>query len=390
MLILVAFLPITSALLRGTRARQHIQADGEPAPVPIEMWDDLSAELGVESARLSEESPGIVIENGPMFLRQLHERMSRFVEKNMADHPCVEVQADRSIDHANDMVSHGFAQTIPGDTYAFESKLAKRSSINVESRNVKVELGDGKIPEVATTVSGGFEHVASKSWHIAPRGKGGGLFGLLEVFKNRVFGFLEVYKNDDSSLTKLWSEITVALKPIMDVAKEWAPLVSAFFFSNMAGLQILLGIIYGIVIMRFYPKMSLLNAVRKTPEAAEEVMGHSPLGVLLRCEASPQIVCSSCCAWGARAAHTYHSTRIMNYCLGLLLMSTLPCCTIFFVASCCGLRKRLGGSNMHVCESCLCSFCCGCCMIAQEAQALDYVMGVEIGLYGLERKVIYD
>lgn len=374
-LILMAVLPCTSALLHGTRAREQIKADGEPVPVPIPKSDDLSAELWAEAGRLSEESPGIEVEEDSKILRQLHERMLRFVEQKIADHPLVEAQAGRIPDYANYALLDGFSKNTPRGQDPVKANLAQNSSIQIENRNIKVEVGYGKIPEVATSVPAGFNQIYSKSLS----GVEGGSLGHLDP----------INPGDNTSWAELADEILVALKPLMDLTKIWAPKVTALIYSNLVGLQLLLGIIYAIVILRLYPRMPLVSFRERPPEAVN-LIRLSPCDALLRCDVSPQICLSSCCAWGARAAHTYHSTRTMNYWIGLLLMSTLPCCTLFFVAGCCNVRTRLGGMELMFCESCLCSLCCCPCVIAQEAQTLDLVMGVETGFFGFEAKYIYD
>mmetsp|Transcript_112562 Transcript_112562/g.205048 ORF Transcript_112562/g.205048 Transcript_112562/m.205048 type:complete len:387 (-) Transcript_112562:223-1383(-) len=377
LLTLTAFLRSTSAVLRGTRARQHIQADGEAAPVSAQTSEDLSAELGAEAVKLSEESPGIVVEKDPMFMRQLNERMSRFVEKKLAEHPNFEVDADRISDVVNGTLPEGFAQSIARNKRSFESKLGQRSAFKADR-----QVRDERTPDVITSRSSeGFAQMTEKSWRVA--------VGAGEHRGDNSTG-------DDSSKAPLEDltfdmvkdELWRAVKPMLDLLQTYGPPVSIITYASMVGLQILLGIIYAIVIMRYYPNMSPIR--RKPPQAAIDMARGGPVVPFLRCQVSPQICLCSFCAWGARAAHTFHSVRIMNYWLALIFMSTLPCCTQFLCISCTELNTRLGGVEMNLCESCLCSSCCFCCMIAQEAQTLDMLMGVEVGLFGLERKVIYD
>mmetsp|Transcript_42139 Transcript_42139/g.75403 ORF Transcript_42139/g.75403 Transcript_42139/m.75403 type:complete len:405 (-) Transcript_42139:248-1462(-) len=395
LLTLTAFLRSTSAVLRGTRARQHIQADGEPAPVSAQTSEDLSAELGAEAVKLSEESPGIVVEKDPMFMRQLNERMSRFVEKKLAEHPNFEVDADRISDVVNGTLPEGFAQSIARNKRSFESKLGQRSAFKADRQagNDKIQdiwttdsknVRDKRTPDVITSRSSeGFAQMTEKSWRVA--------VGAGEHRGDNSTGddSSKAPAVEDFTFDMVKDEIWKAVKPMLDLLQTYGPPVSIITYASMVGLQILLGIIYAIVIMRYYPNMSTFQH-RKPPQAAIDMARGGPVVPFLRCQVSPQICLCSFCAWGARAAHTFHSVRIMNYWLALIFMSTLPCCTQFLCTSCTELNKRLGGLEMNLCESCLCSTCCCCCMIAQEAQTLDMLMGVEVGLFGLERKLIYD
>jgi hypothetical protein len=83
---------------------------------------------------------------------------------------------------------------------------------------------------------------------------------------------------------------------------------------------------------------------------------------------------------GPRAAHTFHSTGILNYWVGCCLMTCCPCLTLWIVESTSGLKEKLGGESRNCCESCLCAFFCSCCVIAQDAESLDLITGVQTRL----------
>merc|ERR1712096_400889 len=94
------------------------------------------------------------------------------------------------------------------------------------------------------------------------------------------------------------------------------------------------------------------------------------------------LVCAFFCP-GPRAAHTFHSTGVVGYWPSLIFMSCCPCCTLFAANSITELNVTLGGEKRNCCMSCLCSFFCSCCVIAQDAATLDMITGMETGLIGV-------
>jgi len=86
----------------------------------------------------------------------------------------------------------------------------------------------------------------------------------------------------------------------------------------------------------------------------------------------------------ARAAHTFDAAGVCNYWPSLLLMSLCPCPTLFFMNSCSNLNERLGGRKKDCCTGLICSFCCSCCVIAQDAESLDMATGARTQCCGVE------
>lgn len=151
--------------------------------------------------------------------------------------------------------------------------------------------------------------------------------------------------------------------------------------GSRIGLQLLFGVIYFLLIVRYYPQLPLNQ---RPPQEAVDIQKMNPIAAMFN--ARPKIVfCSFCCP-GPRAAHTYDSTGVMDYWFGLCCMSFFPCCTLWVTNSATDLNPRLGGDQMSVVGGCLASMCCSCCLIAQDAQALDYATGMETHCCSFEPK----
>lgn len=145
-------------------------------------------------------------------------------------------------------------------------------------------------------------------------------------------------------------------------------------------MQIFFGVMYFLLIVRYYPQLPP-NA--RPPQQAVDIQKMNP--IVATFNVSPKIfLCSYMCP-GPRAAHTYESSGIMNYWMGLICMSCFPCCTLFLANTVTDLNPRLGGDQMSFVGGCLASFFCSCCLIAQDAQALDYVSGVDTHFFTLMR-----
>lgn len=141
-------------------------------------------------------------------------------------------------------------------------------------------------------------------------------------------------------------------------------------------MQLLVGLLYYSVIVSRYPSFS----GEPTP-AAKKLQATNEISAI--CEVSFPICILSWCCSGPRAAHTFYSAGISDYWCSLLGMSFCPCCVLCVADSCTDLNERLGGQSRGWFVSCLCSFCCSCCMIAQDAESLDLTTGVKTGFCGV-------
>mmetsp|Transcript_80947 Transcript_80947/g.143365 ORF Transcript_80947/g.143365 Transcript_80947/m.143365 type:complete len:229 (+) Transcript_80947:68-754(+) len=146
--------------------------------------------------------------------------------------------------------------------------------------------------------------------------------------------------------------------------------------ASRVAMQLVFGLIYYMLIVSKYPVLS----GEPTP-AARKLQAVDELSAL--CDVSfPICICSWLCS-GPRAAHTFYSTGISDYWCSLLGMSLFPCCVLFVANSFTDLNEKLGGQKRGLLMSCLCSYCCSCCVIAQDAESLDLSTGVRTGFCGV-------
>jgi len=142
--------------------------------------------------------------------------------------------------------------------------------------------------------------------------------------------------------------------------------------------QLLFGLVYYFIVVSKYPKLEGLKP-------NEEAIAMQELGVLAATQkaSTPNCVYSFCFE-PARAAHTFHAAGVMNYWPGCILMSMFPCCTLWAVNSFTDLRPKLGGEKKSMLEGAVFALCCGCCVVAQDAESLDLITGVESGWCGVK------
>jgi len=143
-------------------------------------------------------------------------------------------------------------------------------------------------------------------------------------------------------------------------------------------LQMIFGVFYWFMIVKHYP---MLNHQTPTKRAIEL---QSMNDVVASCSSKmsvPNFLCAWCCT-GPRAAQTFHAVDVMNYWFALVLMSTLPCCTLCMVNAYTDLNEKLGGEKEDAFTSCLCSCFCAPCVVAKDAQSLDEIMDVQSEVYG--------
>jgi len=143
------------------------------------------------------------------------------------------------------------------------------------------------------------------------------------------------------------------------------------------GCQLLFGIVVYFLIVSKYPQ---LNDTQPSSLAVELQRENE---VMATCKVSGSNCILSWCCSGPRAAQTFHSVGVMNYWPSLILMSLLPCCTLWCMNSQSDLNVKLGGERRGLCMGCLCACCCSCCVVAQDAEALDLTTGARTGLCGV-------
>jgi len=141
--------------------------------------------------------------------------------------------------------------------------------------------------------------------------------------------------------------------------------------------QLIFGVAYYFLIVSKYP---MLDGAKPTAEAIR-IQELDELSATFE-STMPNCLLSWCCT-GPRAAHTFHSAGILDYWVGCFLMSCFPCCTLWIVNSFTDLNEKLGGEKRNFCIGALCACFCSCCIVAQDAQSLDHITGMETGYCGV-------
>lgn len=147
-----------------------------------------------------------------------------------------------------------------------------------------------------------------------------------------------------------------------------------YLTSTRILLQLLFGVWYYILVVSKYPK---LEGLQPTPEA---VKLQSENAVAAIPDVSFANLCFAFCCSGPLAAHTFESTGVLNYWPGYIAMTFLPCCTLWVVNTYTDLNEKLGGFKKDPFMGLFCACCCSCCVIAQDAEAMDLITGARTHL----------
>lgn len=187
---------------------------------------------------------------------------------------------------------------------------------------------------------------------------------------------IQIEQKDVSAL--LPGEVAgVPTSPKSYVSSKMHPFSTGNWFK--VAVQILFGIVYYYMIVAKYPP---LRPGQSATLAAIKIQGMNEFESLKEVTL-PNMLLSFLCS-GPRAAHTFHSTGTMTYCIGLFAMTLFPCCTLCVTNAVTDLNERLGGQKRDLLMSCVCAWCCSCCVIAQDAQALDFITGAKTGFCDVE------
>mmetsp|Transcript_51921 Transcript_51921/g.93363 ORF Transcript_51921/g.93363 Transcript_51921/m.93363 type:complete len:331 (+) Transcript_51921:52-1044(+) len=143
--------------------------------------------------------------------------------------------------------------------------------------------------------------------------------------------------------------------------------------------QLVFGVVYFFLIVQHYPRATPNGQI---PAEAVQLQKLHPFAAAF--QASPKILLCSFCCPGPRTAQTFEITGVMNYWISLVCASCFPCCTLFVASTVTDLHVRLGGQQMGALPGCLSACFCSWCMIAQDAESLDLMMGVRTGLLAME------
>jgi len=149
---------------------------------------------------------------------------------------------------------------------------------------------------------------------------------------------------------------------------------SGFSFGERVIMQLIFGILYYFIIVKHYPMLADATGDGKI-EKAKQLQELDEVSATLEVS-FPNCILSWCCT-GPRAAHTFHATGILDYWAGCVLMSFCPCLTLWIINSFTELNEKLQGTKKNICMGAICACCCSCCVVAQDAQTLDYLTGME-------------
>mmetsp|Transcript_80946 Transcript_80946/g.143364 ORF Transcript_80946/g.143364 Transcript_80946/m.143364 type:complete len:235 (+) Transcript_80946:63-767(+) len=203
--------------------------------------------------------------------------------------------------------------------------------------------------------------------------------------KQDVQGFMQrkdVKQNQEAKISQPSNENSMALqqkarfqKQPGEVNQRGSDAEFGSFMTRVA-LQLVFGLVYYMMIVKNYPPL-----IQSPTPAAKKLQAINEIRA--SCEVSlPNCIFSLCCS-GARAAHTFYSVGISDYWCSLFGMSLFPCCVLCVANSFTDLNEKLGGQKRGLLMSCLCSYCCSCCVIAQDAESLDLSTGVRTGFCGV-------
>merc|ERR1719330_988083 len=145
--------------------------------------------------------------------------------------------------------------------------------------------------------------------------------------------------------------------------------------ATMLLLQVIFGVFYYCTVVGNYPYW-----MGPTPMSCQLQADPAPCGM---CRVSPTNCCLSWLCPQARAAHTFDRTGTLEYWCGLIAMFFCPFCTLCWANSCTDLNPKLGGEPANVIASAACTWCCPCCVIAQDAESLDAATGSRTEICGV-------
>jgi hypothetical protein len=169
--------------------------------------------------------------------------------------------------------------------------------------------------------------------------------------------------------------------PYANEALEWSPekLLNKMIPTPVRVLlplmQVIFAVIYYCTVVSNYPYWN-----GPTPMSCELQSEAAPCATT---RTSPSNCALSYCCPQARAAHTFDRTGTLDYWCGLIAMFFCPFCTLCFTNACTDLNPKLGGQDANPVASALCTWCCACCVIAQDAESLDAATGVRTECCGV-------
>jgi len=154
---------------------------------------------------------------------------------------------------------------------------------------------------------------------------------------------------------------------------EGAAVESSYFWFIPA--QVVFAVFYYCTVVSNYPYLYNWNMA-----SAELQAMPAPMALI---RTSPANCCLSWFCPQARAAMTFDKTGTLDYWLSLVAMFVCPFCTVCYTNACTPLNLKLGGPPANPISSCLCTWLCFCCVIAQDAESLDMATGARAEVCGV-------
>merc|ERR1711933_85436 len=118
-------------------------------------------------------------------------------------------------------------------------------------------------------------------------------------------------------------------------------------------------------------------------EQSKEIQSMNAVQAISKASCSTCILSFFCSQ--ARAAHTMDKTGVLSYWAAFVSMLCCPICTVCGANACTDMNEKLGGEKAGLCTSWLCTWCCMCCVVAQDATSLDLCTGAESGICGVQQ-----
>jgi len=140
-------------------------------------------------------------------------------------------------------------------------------------------------------------------------------------------------------------------------------------------LQAIFAVLYYCMVVNNYPYWN-----GPTPQSCQIQGEPAPCALM---STSPTNCCLSWLCPQARAAHTFDKTGTLEYWCGCLAMFICPFCTLCWANACTDLNPKLGGQPANAIASAACTWCCSCCVIAQDAESLDACTGARTECCGV-------
>eukprot|EP00928_Gymnodinium_smaydae_P023550 TRINITY_DN19394_c1_g3_i1.p1 TRINITY_DN19394_c1_g3~~TRINITY_DN19394_c1_g3_i1.p1 ORF type:complete len:259 (+),score=25.37 TRINITY_DN19394_c1_g3_i1:57-779(+) len=157
-------------------------------------------------------------------------------------------------------------------------------------------------------------------------------------------------------------------------------------FGPIVLLHVGFGVVFYFAVVKRYRSYYFMGSGSDTAFdgalLSQEMMMQDPCSAALGACCTKNWWLAMCCT-PARQAMTYHVTGILSFFPSLLFSTFCSCCMVWFTSSFTDMNDTLGGNQKNCCEGCVIGFCCSCCVVAQDSEALDLATGSKTGFCSL-------